>query len=317
VSEERPVVSVVVPLFNEERVVPELCRRLHAALGGVAGTYEVIVVDDGSADGTWARAVEEHERDPRIKVVGLSRTFGHQVALSAGLDRVRGEMTVMMDGDLEDPPELIPAMVEKAREGWDVVYAVKRSRRDGLLRRAAFRAFHGLLRRVADIDVREGAGNFSLMSERVVRVMCTMPERARYLSGLRAWVGYRQTALEFDRDERYDRRPRMSLARLVELAMDAVFGFSRLPLRFALYTGTLVSLASLVVGLWVLYERLFTDNAITGWASTIVSINFIGGTILLTLGVIGEYVGRIYDEVKSRPLYVLRSEVGFDADEKA
>jgi dolichol-phosphate mannosyltransferase len=313
VSAERLLVSVIVPLFNEERVVPELCRRLHAALAGLDGSYEVIIVDDGSADETYARAVDEHRRDPRVKVLGLSRNFGHQVALSAALDRVRGTMTVMMDGDLEDPPELIPALIAKAGEGWDVVYAVKRSRREGLPKRLAFRAFHTLLRRVADIDVPEGAGNFSLMSERVVRVMRTMPERARYLSGLRAWVGYRQTALEFDRDERYDRRPRMSVRRLFALATDAIFGFSHLPLRLALYVGTLVSLGSLAVGLWVLYERLFTDHAITGWASTIVSINFIGGTILLTLGVIGEYVGRIYDEVKSRPLYVLRDEVGFDA----
>lgn len=312
-DQERVLVSIVVPLFNEERVVPELCRRLDAALASLAGGYEVILIDDGSTDATYARAVEEHGRNPRIKVIGLSRNFGHQVALSAGLDRARGALTVMMDGDLEDPPELIPEMVAKAREGWDVVYAVKRSRRETLPKRVAFRAFHALLRRVADIDVPEGAGNFSLMSERVVRVMRTMPERARYLSGLRAWVGYRQTALEFDRDERYDRRPRMSMRRLIALAMDAIFGFSHLPLRLALYVGSLVSVASLAVGLWVLYERLFTDNAITGWASTIVSINFIGGTILLTLGVIGEYVGRIYDEVKSRPLYVLREEIGFDA----
>jgi dolichol-phosphate mannosyltransferase len=307
-----PLLSVVVPLYDEERVVPELCRRLHAALAGLDGDYEVILVDDGSADGTHARARDAHRENPRVKVVGLSRNFGHQVALSAGLDRARGTFTVMMDGDLEDPPELIPDMVAKAREGWDVVYAVKRSRHDALARRIAFRAFHALLRRLAEIDVPEGAGNFSLMSERVVRVMRTMPERARYLSGLRAWVGYRQTALEFDRDERYDRRPRMSMRRLTALAVDAIFGFSRLPLRLAVYVGMFVSLASLGVGAWVLYQRLFTTNAITGWASTIVSITFIGGTILITLGVIGEYVGRIYDEVKRRPLYVLRDEVGFD-----
>ena len=314
---ERPLVSVVVPLYNEEGVVPELCRRIDGALAPLAGGYELIVVDDGSVDGTFARVLDERTRNPRIKAVALSRNFGHQVALSAGLDRARGAMTVMMDGDLEDPPEVIPAMIAKVREGWDVVYAVKRTRRDALTRRVAFRVFHALLRRVADIDVPAGAGNFSLMTERVVGVMRTMPERARYLSGLRAWVGYRQTALEFDRDARYDRRPRMRIGRLVALAMDAIFGFSRVSLRLAVYLGTFVSLASLAVGIWVLYERLFTDNAITGWASTIVSINFIGGTILLTLGVIGEYVGRIYDEVKRRPLYVLRDAVGFGEAEKA
>jgi dolichol-phosphate mannosyltransferase len=316
VSDERPLVSVVVPLYNEEQVVPELCRRVDAALAALDGGYELIVVDDGSVDDEVA-VLDARARNPRIKAIALSRNFGHQVALSAGLDRARGAMTVMMDGDLEDPPELIPAMVAKVREGWDVVYAVKRTRRDALPRRIVFRVFHALLRRVADIEVPEGAGNFSLMTDRVVRVMRTMPERARYLSGLRAWVGYRQTALEFDRDERYDRRPRMSMRRLFALAMDAIFGFSRLTLRLAVYAGTFVSLVSLAVGLWVLYERLFTDNAITGWASTIVSINFIGGTILLTLGVIGEYVGRIYDEVKRRPLYVLRDAVGFGEAEKA
>jgi len=306
----------VVPLYNEERVVSELCRRIDAALAPLDGGYELIVVDDGSVDDTFGRVRAERARNPRIKGVALSRNFGHQVALSAGLDRARGTMTVMMDGDLEDPPELIPAMIAKVREGWDVVYAVKRSRRDTLPRRIAFRAFHALLRRVADIDVPAGAGNFSLMTDRVVRVMRTMPERARYLSGLRAWVGYRQIALEFDRDERYDRRPRMRMRRLLALAIDAIFGFSRVSLRLAVYLGTFVSLAALAVGVWVLYERLFTDNAITGWASTIVSINFIGGTILLTLGVIGEYVGRIYDEVKQRPLYVLRDAVGFGEPEK-
>ncbi len=306
----KPVVSVVIPLFNEEAVVAELCRRLHAALGTLGEAYEIILVDDGSTDATAERARTEHERDPRVRVVVLSRNFGHQVALSAGLDRAAGDVVVMMDGDLQDPPELIPALVATWRQGWDVVYAVKRTRREGWAKRAAFRAFHALLHRVAEIDVPEGAGNFALMSAPVVRALREMPERARYLSGLRAWVGYAQTGIEFDRDPRYDGNPRMSLGRLVTLAFDAIFSFSRLPLRVAVYVGLVVSVSSVLVGFWVLYQRLFTTNAITGWASTIVSITFIGGTILLTLGVIGEYVGRIYDEVKRRPLYVVRAEIG-------
>jgi dolichol-phosphate mannosyltransferase len=308
----RPLVSVVVPLYNEAAVVEELCRRLHAALRAVDERYEVILIDDGSADATVVRARAEHARDPRVRVLALSRNFGHQVALSAGLDFATGETVVMMDGDLQDPPELIPEMVGKWREGWDVVYAVKASRRENAAKRLAFRTFHWILSRVADVNVPEGAGNLSLMSERVVRVLRALPERARYLSGLRAWVGFRQIGVEFARDERYDNRPRMSLTRLVRLAFDAIFGFSRLPLRISIWVGGLVSLASLGVGLWVLYERIFTTNAISGWASTIVSITFIGGAILLTLGVIGEYVGRIYEEVKRRPLYVLQEVVGFE-----
>ena len=309
---DRPLLSVVVPLYNEAKVIEEMCRRLHAALAPLARPYEVILIDDGSADDTLVRARAAHAADGRVKVVSLSRNFGHQVALSAGLDRATGEAVVMMDGDLQDPPELIPEMIGKWREGWDVVYAVKRSRQESLPKRMVFRAFHLILHRVADIEVPEGAGNLSLMSARVVEVLRHMPERARYLGGLRAWVGFRQIGVEFARDARYDLSPRMSLGRLFRLALDAIFGFSRMPLRLAVYLGLVVSLAALGVGGWVLYERLFTNHAITGWASTIVSINLIGGTILITLGVIGEYVGRIYDEVKRRPLYVVKEEIGMD-----
>ena len=308
----QPYVSVVVPLYNEAGVIDELCARLHATLGAVDPRYEIILIDDGSADDTVARARAQHARDPRVKLIVLSRNFGHQVALSAGLDRAGGEAVVMMDGDLQDPPELIPGLIAKWREGWDVVYAVKRSRRESLPVRLVFRAFHAILHRVADIDVPMGAGNLSLLSARVVRVLRAMPERARYLSGLRAWVGFPQIGVEFDREERYDKRPRMTFGRLVRLAFDAIFGFSRMPLRAALWIGLTLSAVSLGVAVWVLYERLFTTNAIVGWSSILVSVNFIGGTILLTLGVIGEYIARIYDEVKSRPLYLVREEVGTD-----
>ena len=309
---DRPRVTVVIPLFNETRAVPELCRRLHAVLSQAASGYDVILVDDGSGDDTWARIQAEHAQNPCVKGIRLSRNFGHQVALSAGLDHVTGDVAVMMDGDLQDPPELIPEMLERWRQGWDVVYATKRSRKEGLPKRVAFRAFHAIMHRVADIDVPEGAGNFSLMSGRVVAALRAMPERARYLSGLRSWVGFRQIGVQFDRDARYDDAPRMRLSRLVKLALDAIFGFSRLPLRLALYVGIIASTLSLGVGLWVVYQRLFTDNAITGWASTLASIHFVGGAILITLAVIGEYVGRIYDEVKQRPLYLVRDTAGLD-----
>jgi dolichol-phosphate mannosyltransferase len=301
---------VVIPLYNEARVVSELCRRVREAVTTITDDYEIVLVDDGSTDTTWSEVHAAHARDPHVRGVTLSRNFGHQVALSAALDRTRGDAVVMMDGDLEDPPELIPRLVAKWQEGWDVVYAVKRSRRDSWPMRVAFQAFHALFRRVADIQVPLDAGNLSLLSARVVEVLRAMPERARYLSGLRAWVGYRQTGIEFDRQPRYDRHRRMTFFRLVRLALDAIFGFSHLPLRVALLIGLPLSLAAMGIGVWVLYQRLFTTNAITGWASTIASINFIGGAILLTLGVIGEYVARIYDEVKNRPLYVVREEIG-------
>jgi dolichol-phosphate mannosyltransferase len=309
---DRPRVSVVIPLYNETRAVPELCRRLQAVLSEASSSYDVILIDDGSQDDTWSCIQAEHARNPNVKGVRLSRNFGHQVALSAGLDHVAGDVVVMMDGDLQDPPELIPEMLERWRQGWDVVYATKRSRKESLPKRTAFRAFHAIMHRVADIDIPEGAGNFSLMSGRVVAALRAMPERARYLSGLRSWVGFRQIGVEFDRDARYDHRPRMRLSRLVKLALDAIFGFSRLPLRLALYVGIATSTLSLGVGVWVVYQRVFTTNAITGWASTLASLHFIGGAILITLAVIGEYVGRIYDEVKQRPLYLVRETAGID-----
>jgi len=308
----RPYVSVVIPLYNETRAIGELCDRLHAVLGEAAAGYDVILIDDGSRDDTWVRIQAEHTRDPRVKGVRLSRNFGHQVALSAGLDHAKGDVVVMMDGDLQDPPELIPELLEQWRQGWEVVYATKRSRKEAALKRAAFRAFHATMHRVADIDVPEGAGNFSLMSARVVAALRDMPERARYLSGLRAWVGFGQKGVAFDRDARYDDAPRMRLSRLVKLALDAIFGFSRLPLRIAFYVGVATSLISLAVAAWVLYQRFFTDNAIAGWASILVSINFVGGAILITQAVIGEYIGRIYDEVKQRPLYLVRETAGLD-----
>lgn len=306
------MVSLVMPLYNEEQLVPLLHAAVVDALDRLDEPWEVVYVNDGSRDRTLELLLERQREDPRVTVVELSRNWGHNAAITAGLQVARGDAIAMMDGDLQDPPELIPQMIAKWREGWDVVYAVKASRRENAAKRAAFRTFHWILSRVADIHVPEGAGNLSLMSERVVKVLRALPERARYLSGLRAWVGFKQIGVEFARDERYDSRPRMSLTRLVKLAFDAIFGFSRLPLRISIWVGAFVSLAALAVGTWVLYERMFTENAISGWASTIVSINFIGGAILLTLGVIGEYVGRIYEEVKRRPLYVLQEVVGFE-----
>jgi len=311
-NHDRPHVSVVIPLYNETRAVAELCRRLREVLQQAAADYDVILIDDGSRDDTWARIQAAHADDPHVKGLRLSRNFGHQVALSAGLDHANGDVVVMMDGDLQDPPELIPELLDQWRQGFEVVYATKRSRKEAPLKRAAFRAFHTVMHRVADIEMPQGAGNFSLMSARVVAALRGMPERARYLSGLRAWVGFRQIGVEFDRDARHDAKPRMRLSRLTKLAFDAIFGFSRLPLRLALYLGVATSLVSLGVAVWVLYQRLFTDHAISGWASTLVSIQFIGGAILITLAVIGEYVGRIYDEVKQRPLYFVSETSGLD-----
>jgi glycosyltransferase involved in cell wall biosynthesis len=303
--------SIIIPIFNEEEILPVLHQRLTESLSSLDQQYEVLLVDDGSRDQSFVLMQEIHRKDARFRILRLSRNFGHQVAISAGLDFCQGDAVIIMDGDLQDPPELLPLMIERWKEGYHVVFTVKRSRKENPLKRAAFSAFYRVLHALSSIDIPMDAGNFSLLDRRVVDVLTSMPERNRYISGMRAWSGFRQTSLEYDRDARYAGEPRMGLGRLIRLALDGIFSFSNAPLRMAIYLGLAAACLSFAGGLYVLYEKLFTDKAILGWASTIISITFVGGMILLTLGVIGEYIGRIYEEVKSRPLYVIRDKVGF------
>ena len=305
------MISVVIPIYNEEKTLPELHRRLQATLEPLGRRCEIILIDDGSRDGSFPLMKEARNRDRRVKIIRLSRNFGHQIALSAGIDLASGDAVILMDGDLQDPPELLSTMIARWREGYQVVYTVKRTRKENRLKRLAFHSFYRVLHALSPVDIPMEAGNFSLLDRAVVEVFRSMPERNRYISGMRAWAGFRQIGIEYDRDARFAGKPQMSLRRLFELALDGIISFSKAPLRIAIYTGITAAGAAFLGGLYVLSEKLFTDKAILGWASTIVSITFLGGLILLTLGVIGEYVGRIYDEVKRRPLYVIQDMVGF------
>jgi len=278
---------------------------------GMNDPWELILVDDGSTDGSFTAMCALHRNDPRIKVVRLSRNFGHQIAISAALDLAQGDAVILMDGDLQDPPELLPQLLKLWKDGYHVVYTVKTSRKENWLKRLAFKSFYRVLSAMSSIKIPMDAGNFSLMDRRVVEVLRTMPERNRYISGLRAWAGFQQTAVYYDRGPRFAGKPQMSLGRLFHLALDGIFSFSNAPLRAAIYFGMAAAMVSFAGGLYVVYEKLFTNLAILGWASTIVSILFVGGMILMTLGVIGEYISRIYEEVKKRPLYVIRDKIGF------
>lgn len=308
----RPTLSVVVPVKDEIETLPELTRRLLAVLTGELADAEVVFVDDGSTDGSGRWIAERHTEDPRIKLVVLSRNFGHQAAVSAGLAHASGRAVVLMDGDLQDPPELVTELVRAWREGFDVVRTVKATRREPWPRRVAFAAFYRVMRRLSDTEVPVQAGLFSLLDRRVVERLLQMPERNRYLSGMRAWVGFRQTSVPYDREERFAGRPRQSIPRLFRLAMDGIFSFSKAPLRFATVFGALVSVVAFGLAVTVVYLRLFTDRAILGWASLMVSTLFLGGVVLLTIGIIGEYTGRIYDEVKRRPLYIVAERIGLE-----
>ena len=306
----RPLLSIVVPIKDEIETLPELARRLTNVLVRELSDAELLFVDDGSGDGSARWIAERHAEDPRFKLVRFSRNFGHQAAVTAGLANASGRAIVLMDGDLQDPPEMIPALVAKWREGNEVVHTVKTRRRESWPRRLAFRAFYRVMRALSETDMPLQAGVFSLLDRRVVDELLRMPERNRYLAGLRSWVGFRQTAVEYERDARWSGEPRVSVTRLFRLAFDGIFSFSNLPLRLATLLGLVVSLAAFLLMAAILYLRLFTDRAILGWASLMTSVLFLGGVILVTIGIIGEYTGRIYDEVKRRPLYVVAERVG-------
>lgn len=308
-----PLLSVVIPIRDEIGTLPELMDRLDGVLVDDLASAEIVFVDDGSSDGSRAWIAARHREDPRVKLVALSRNFGHQAAVTAGLAHASGRGVVLMDGDLQDPPEVIPLLVDAWREGREVVHTVKRSRRESWPRRVAFGVFYRLIAVVSETDLPTQSGIFSLLDRRVADRLLALPERNRYLAGLKSWVGYRQTVVEYDREPRFAGRPRQSMGRLVRLALDGIFSFSNLPLRIATLLGIVVSLTAFLLMSTVIYLRLFTDRAILGWASLMTSILFLGGVLLLTIGIIGEYVGRIYDEVKRRPLYIVEERIGVEA----
>lgn len=297
--------EAVVPVYNEEAILPELNRRLTDVLESLGYEWRVVYVDDGSRDASSATLAQFCEDDPRVAVVHLSRNFGQQLAISAGLSVTTADAVILLDGDLQDPPEVIPDLVQKWEEGYDVVYALKRDRKEALPKRALFNLFYWILRRLSNVDIPADAGNFSLMDRSVVDIINAMPERNRYVSGLRAYVGGKQTGVEFERAARYAGQPRQSPRRLLRMATDAFLAFSELPLRLATLLGFLVSGVAFIVLLTVLYKKLISGQAILGWASTMTSILFLGGIQLIAVGVIGEYIGRIYNEAKGRPAWVV------------
>lgn len=302
-----PRVSVAVPVYDEEEVLPELLSRLQVVLDVLdGGPHEIVVVDDGSTDGTAALLEDAVEDDPRLVVVHLSRNFGHQAAISAALDHATGHVVIVMDGDLQDPPEAIPDLVERYREGYDVVYARRESREGPVWLRASYRAFYRLIARLSNVNLPLDAGDFALMSRRVVDLLGRAPERNRYLRGLRAWAGFCQTGVPIDRPERAAGHSKYTFGGLVRLAFDGIFAFSIVPIRIA----TLVGLGGIFLALgfafYSLVAKLFFEQAPRGFTALVFLITFVSGVHLLFLGVIGEYVGRIYEEAKQRPLYVVR-----------
>jgi dolichol-phosphate mannosyltransferase len=307
------LISVVAPFYDEEQTVAEFARRVTAALARFE--HELVLVDDGSRDGTAAALAALAASDERVKVVSLSRNFGHQAALTAGLEHARGDVVVMLDGDLQDPPELIPAMLDRWREGVDVVYAVRRSRPgETVFKRTTARWFYRLFRRLAQVELEVESGDFRLMDRGALDALLAMPERNRFLRGMTVWVGFSQTAVPYVREARAAGRSKYPLRKMVRFSFDAITSFSQAPLQWATLLGFAFSgLAFLGIPLTVVAR--YTNIYSPGIPSTILVILLLGGIQLITVGIIGEYVGRIYDEVKRRPLYVVRERINVEAPE--
>jgi glycosyltransferase involved in cell wall biosynthesis len=300
--------SVVIPICNEREVLPTLIERLDAAFAGLDGVEPtVLFVDDGSHDGSTECLREQARRDGRFRVLELSRNFGHQPAITAGLDAADGDAVIVMDGDLQDPPELIPELVERWKRGAEVVRAVRRSRGDRGLRGLGFKLFHLTMGYLTDMSMAGNAGVFGLMDRQAVDALRALPERNRFLPGLSEWIGFRQDAVPFDRPARAEGESRQSLWRLVRYAFDAFFSFSYKPLRLMTAGGLIVSGCGFALGLGFVFRRLLGyEIADTGFTTLVTLILFLGGLQLISLGVLGEYIARIYDEAKNRPLYVAR-----------
>ena len=298
--------SAVIPVFNEAAGVAELRRRLGAALDALSLPYEILFVNDGSSDNSPALLDHMAGHHTSVRVIHLSRNFGHQAALAAGLDYAQGHAVVVLDADLQDPPELIPQLVAKWREGYQVVYAQRLDRRgDPPTKRMFAWAYYRMLRRLADIKLPVDAGDFCLLDRQVVDLLIRMPERNRYIRGLRAWVGFRQTAVPFERAKRHVGEVKYTFRKSLGLALNGIFSLSTAPLRAATWLGLAISAGSFILAIWAIYQKLSGHFTVPGWASTVVIVLFLGGVQLLTIGVIGEYLGRVYDEVKQRPLYVI------------
>jgi len=304
--------SVAVPLYNEESVLPEFLRRTRAVLEGLAGgPHEMVLVDDGSADRTLAILEAATARDPRMVVVALSRNFGHQAALTAALDHCTGDAVVVMDADLQDIPEAIPLFVEQFQQGYDVVYATRAKRKEAWWLQLAYFLFYRLLAMLSELNLPLDAGDFALISRRVVEQIRRLPEHHRYLRGLRSRVGFRQVGIPVDRAERHSGRSKYSLRKLFELASDGIFAFSIVPLRAATLLGTLAMFLSGGFALYSVYAKFFLHSSPQGFTALVLLITFLSGILLFFMGIIGEYVGRLYEEVKARPLYIIGKTVGW------
>jgi polyisoprenyl-phosphate glycosyltransferase len=311
----KPTLSVIVPVYNEEEVIPEMYRRITSVLEGIGKPYELILVNDGSSDDSFRMLHALHMRDPRVRVINFARNFGHQMAITAGMDYAQGDAVVVIDSDLQDPPEVIPEMVARWREGYQLIYGVRTEREgESWFKLATARWFYRLVNSITQVEMPLDAGDFRLMDRAVVDALRSMREQHRYMRGLSAWVGFRQIGVPYRREARFAGETKYPFRKMFKFAMDAVTNFSYLPLQLATYLGFASAFLALVGVLFVVVGRLVLSGALLGQATTLVAVLFIGGVQLMSLGIIGEYLGRIYEQVKGRPLYLVADAWGYQQD---
>jgi dolichol-phosphate mannosyltransferase len=304
--------SVVVPVFNEEEVLANFYQRLTKVLESLKSSYEVIFVDDGSKDRSFSLLESFRKKDEHIKIIKLARNFGHHIALTAALDHTRGQAVILMDADLQDPPEEIPKLCAKFNEGYDIVYAIRKIRKDPFLKKVISKFFHKVFKILVKVETPADAGIFRIISRQVVDSLKSCREKSRFITALMSWVGFTHIGVETQRDARQRGKAKYNLCKSIALAIDGITSFSYLPLRIAIYIGFFVSLFSFVIGIYMLIKKLFFGMPVLGYASIIVSVFFIGGIQLFILGVMGEYIGRIYTETQGRPLYIVKEKLGIE-----
>jgi dolichol-phosphate mannosyltransferase len=305
--------SIIAPCYNEEENLPELYQKIKTTLEKTGEVWELILINDGSRDRTAQVMRELHAADPRVHYIDFARNFGHQIAVTAGMDYAQGEAIILIDADLQDPPELILEMIDKWKEGYEVIYAVRTGRKgESWFKLMTAKLFYRLIYRITDVDIPLDTGDFRLMDRKVVNAMRQMKERHRFIRGMTSWIGFKQTGVEYVRQERFAGATKYPLRRMVKFAWDAITGFSYFPLQLAMYLGFIIAAISSLFIFVVIVARLSGVQAFAGQATTLVMVLFLGGVQLISLGIIGEYLGRIYDEVKGRPLYVVSEAVGFE-----
>lgn len=310
-------INIVIPIYNEQGTIPELWQRLYSVVQTWEYRTQIIFVNDGSQDASFQILTELHQQFPKhIAVVHLTRNFGHQSALTAGIEHAHADAVILMDGDLQDTPESLPQMLRKWEEGFKVVYAIRTKRKETFLKRFAFTTFYRLQAKLTQLEIPLDAGIFSLMDKQVVDIFKQLPEKNRYIPGLRTYLGFQQIGIPIERGVRFEGKPRVSTTKLIKLAMDGIFSMSHLPLRIASYLGIMIASCSFLLATIVIFLKII-GLATPGWASNLSSTFFMGGIQLIFLGIIGEYLGRIYDEVKQRPYYIVQEKIGFESSSES